>query len=119
MPRLTSSRWLLQKSISAFTHPILLSNIAMAATTLRPKNEACRPLFAPTYIEAMPIELPPKAAKTFVKHMRAFHSEPNAIERDKIAGDAAHLLKPYLPPRDRKLRLPDIYEMFEAMKDHA
>jgi hypothetical protein len=29
------------------------------------------------------------------------------------------LLKPYLPPRDRKLRLPDIYEMFEQMKDHA
>jgi hypothetical protein len=60
--------------------------------------------------------LPPKVAKTFVKHMRAFHAEPSAIKRDKIAGDAAHLLEPYLPPRDRKLRLPDIYEMFEAMK---
>jgi hypothetical protein len=55
-----------------------------------------------------PIELPPKVAKTFVKHMRAFYSERSAIKRDKIAGDAAHLLKPYLPPRDRKLRLPDI-----------
>jgi hypothetical protein len=48
-----------------------------------------------------------------VTAMRAFHSEASAIKRDKIAGDAAHLLKPYLPPRDRKLRLPDIYEMSE------
>ena len=30
---------------------------------------------------------------------------------DHIAGNAAHLLKPYLPPRNRKPRLPDIYEM--------
>jgi hypothetical protein len=66
-----------------------------------------------------PIELPPKVAKTFVKHMRAYYAEPSAIKRDKIAGDAAHLLKPYLPPRDRKLRLPDIYEMFEQMRDHS
>jgi hypothetical protein len=66
-----------------------------------------------------PLELPPKVAKTFVKHMRAYFKETNAIKRDKIAGDAAHLLKPYLPPRDRNLRLPDIYEMFQAMKDQA
>ena len=63
--------------------------------------------------------LPPKVAKTFVKHMRAYYAEPSAIKRGKIAGDLAYLLKPYLPPRDRKLRLPDIYEMFEAMKDQA
>ena len=66
-----------------------------------------------------PIELPPKVVKSCVKHMRAFRSEPSAIKRDKIAGDAAHLLKPCLPPRDRKLRLADIHEMFEAMRDHA
>jgi hypothetical protein len=66
-----------------------------------------------------PIELPPKVAKTFVKHMRAYYAEPSAIKRDKIAGEAASLLKPYLPPRDRKLRLPDVYELFEQMKDHG
>jgi hypothetical protein len=74
------------------------------------------------YLEAIPskpIDLPPKVAKTFVKHMQAYYAERSAIKRDKIAGDAAQLLKPDLPPRDRKLRLPDIYEMFEAMKDHA
>src|ERR1700751_3826888 len=58
-----------------------------------------------------PIELPPKVAKIFVKYMRAYYAEPGAIKRDKIAGDTAFLLKPYLPPRDRKLRLPDIYRM--------
>jgi len=66
-----------------------------------------------------PLNLPVTVAKTFVKYMRAYHSEPSAIKRDRIAGDAAHLLKPYLPPRDRKLRLPDIYKMFEQMKDHT
>jgi hypothetical protein len=65
-----------------------------------------------------PVDLPPKVAKTFVKHMRDFYAEPSAIKRDRIAGGAAHLLKSYLP-RERKLRLPDIYEMFEAMKDRA
>jgi hypothetical protein len=47
------------------------------------------------------IELPPKSA----------------IKRDKIAGDAAFLLEPYWPPRQRKLRLFDVKEMFEQMKD--
>jgi hypothetical protein len=66
-----------------------------------------------------PIELPAKVAKTFVKHMLAFYAEKNAIKRDQIAGDAAFLLEPHMPPRTRRLRLPDIYEMFEQMKDHA
>ena len=38
---------------------------------------------------------------------------------DTAAGHTAFLLNPYLPPRERKLRLPDIYEMFEQMKDHV
>ena len=51
--------------------------------------------------------------------MHAFHAEPSAIKRDKIAGDAARLLKAHLPPRDRKLSLPYIYEMFDAKRDQA
>ena len=43
----------------------------------------------------------------------------SAIKRDKIAGDAAHVLEPYLLPRDRKLRLPDVYKLFKQMKDQA
>ena len=66
-----------------------------------------------------PLELPPEVVKAFLKHMRAYYAEPNAIERDKIAGDAAFLLEPYWPPRQRKLRLFDVKEMFEQMKDHT
>ena len=65
------------------------------------------------------MDVPPSVARGFVKIMHAYLAEKNAIKRDKIAGDASRLLKPYLPPRDRKLRPPDIYEMFEAMKDQA
>jgi hypothetical protein len=46
-----------------------------------------------------PIELAPEVAKTFVKHMRAFYSEPSAIKRDEIAGDAAFLLEPHEGPQ--------------------
>jgi hypothetical protein len=49
----------------------------------------------------LPLDLPLNVAMAFVKQMRAYHAEPNAIKRDKIAGDAAHLLKPYLPPRSQ------------------
>jgi hypothetical protein len=65
------------------------------------------------------LELPPDVARTFVKHMRAYFAEKNAIKRDQIAGDAAFLLEPHLPPNYRRLRVADIYEMFDAMKDHA
>jgi hypothetical protein len=66
-----------------------------------------------------PLELPPEVAKAFVKHMRAYYAEPSAIERDRIAGDAAFLLEPYLPPHQRKLRLFDVKEMFQEMKDQV
>jgi hypothetical protein len=61
----------------------------------------------------------PSVARAFVKCMREFFAEKNAIKRDEIVGHAAFLLEPYQSPRQRRLRLPDIYEMFEAMKDHA
>ena len=51
--------------------------------------------------------------------MGAYFAEKNAIKRDRIAGDAAFLLTPYVPPREWRLRPPDTYETFEAMKDHA
>ena len=40
------------------------------------------------YFEAMPskpLDLPMKVAKSFMKDMRAFHAEKNAIKREKIA----------------------------------
>jgi hypothetical protein len=33
-----------------------------------------------------PLDLPMQVAKAFIKDMRAFHVEPNAIKRDEIAG---------------------------------
>jgi hypothetical protein len=65
------------------------------------------------------LEVPPAVAQAFVKHMRAYFAEKNSIKRYQIAGDAAFLLEPHLPPNYRRLRLPDIYEMFEQMRDRA
>jgi hypothetical protein len=37
------------------------------------------------------LELPPEVAKAFIKDMRAFYAEPNAIKRDEIASGCRHL----------------------------
>jgi hypothetical protein len=37
-----------------------------------------------------PIELPPAVARAFVKDMRAFFAEKNAIKRDEIAARQLH-----------------------------
>jgi hypothetical protein len=50
--------------------------------------------------------------------MRAFLAEENAIKRDEIAARQLHALRPYNPPRAKKLRLSDVQEMSQQMKDH-
>lgn len=62
-------------------------------------------------------ELPPEAAKTFVKDMRAFFKAKDQLKGDEIAAMAAWRLKQHLP-RGTKLRLTDVKELFHAMKDH-
>jgi hypothetical protein len=62
------------------------------------------------------IELPPAVARRFVEDMRAFHAEPNAIKRDEIAARQLHGLKQHY---SGKLRLTDVKETFEQMRDHA
>jgi hypothetical protein len=47
-----------------------------------------------------------------------FFAEPNAIKRDEIAARQLWALRPYNPRSAKKLRIPDVYEMFQAMKDH-
>ena len=42
--------------------------------------------------------------------------EPNAIKRDEIAAPQLHALRGFVPI-DRKLRLSDIKELFEQMRD--
>jgi hypothetical protein len=65
-----------------------------------------------------PFDLPMEVAKAFVKDMRAFHAEPNAIKRDEIAARQAWVLSQHMPGK-KKLRLHDVKEMFQEMKDHA
>jgi hypothetical protein len=59
----------------------------------------------------------PAVARRFVEDMRAFQAaEPNAIKRAEIAARQLHGLK----QRDAgKLRLSDVKEMFEQMRDRA
>ena len=66
-----------------------------------------------------PLDLPMQVAKQFVKDMRAFHAEPNAIKRDEIAARQLQALREYEGPRDKTLRLIDVKEMFLQMRDGA
>jgi hypothetical protein len=52
-----------------------------------------------------PLDLPMQVAKAFVRDMRAFHAEPNAIKRDEIASRQLHALRQYNLPRAKKLRI--------------
>lgn len=66
-----------------------------------------------------PLELPIEIAKAFVRDMRAYHAEKGAIKRDEIAIRQLTILNEYLGRRQRPLRVTDIKEMFEEMKDQA
>jgi hypothetical protein len=66
-----------------------------------------------------PLELPPGIARSFVADMHAFFAEPNATKRDEIAARQLHALREHQGPRDKKLRLTDVHEMFLAMKDQV
>jgi hypothetical protein len=63
-----------------------------------------------------PIELPSAVARRFVEDIRAYHAEPNAIKREEIAARQLHALRQHYTG---KLRLSDVKEMFELMRDHA
>jgi hypothetical protein len=64
------------------------------------------------------LEVPPAAAKAFVKDMRAFHVAKTGFERDEIAARQLHALREHLRPGE-KLKLTHVHEMFAAMKDDA
>jgi hypothetical protein len=64
-----------------------------------------------------PLELPLKVARRLFENMRAFDRERNLIKRDEIAARQLHVLAGYLRPRDRKLRLSDVNELFLQMRD--
>ena len=48
-----------------------------------------------------PLDLPMKAAKSFMKDLKLYHAEPNAIRRDEIAARQLHALREFQGPRGR------------------
>jgi hypothetical protein len=64
-----------------------------------------------------PPNLPMKVVRQFAEDMRAFHAEPSTMERAEIAERQLDALQKFLGPQDKKLRLRDIIELFEEMKD--
>lgn len=63
--------------------------------------------------------LPADVARAFVKDMRSYFREKHPIRRDEIARRQLAALRDYYPSSVRELLLPDIYEMFEKIKDEA
>jgi len=51
--------------------------------------------------------------------MRAFYAAKNSIKKDEIAARQAWLLNQHLKPRERRLSLLDVREIFLQMRDHA
>jgi hypothetical protein len=51
--------------------------------------------------------------------MRAFHAEENRYKQDEIALRQFHVLREFQGPRERKLRLSDVKEMFGQMRGLA
>jgi hypothetical protein len=66
-----------------------------------------------------PIELPPKVRQAFVRDVRAFFKAKNQLKQDEIASRQLHALWAFQRPREKKLRLADVKEMFAQMRDHA
>jgi hypothetical protein len=61
----------------------------------------------------------PKVAQAFVRDMRAFFKARTQLEQDEIASRQLHALQAFQHPRDKRLRLADVKQMFLDMKDLA
>jgi hypothetical protein len=66
-----------------------------------------------------PLDLPPAVARAFVEDMKAYFAEENPIKREGIAVRQIRALREHQGPREKKLRLSDVKEMFEQMKNQA
>ena len=63
-----------------------------------------------------PLDLAPEVARGFVKAMNDYFAEVNSTKRDAIAAHRLSVLGRYQTPREGKLRLSDIKEMFAQMQ---
>ena len=66
-----------------------------------------------------PVQIPPAAAKAFMRDLKAFFKEKDTHKRDLIAGDQMRALWEHQRPSDRRVTILDVKELFYAMKDHA
>ena len=64
-----------------------------------------------------PLELPLAVARAFVRDMRAFHAEKSPLKRDEIASRQVHVLRQYQGKNERPIKLHQVKEMFEEMRD--
>jgi hypothetical protein len=58
----------------------------------------------------------PAVARSFIADMRALFAVKEGIKRDEIVARQAWLLSEHLGPREKKLRLIDVREMFVQMR---
>ena len=70
-------------------------------------------------IKRAPLDLPPDVARAFVDDMRTYFAEENPIKRDGIGVRQLRALREHQGPREKKLRLSDVKELFAQMKDHT
>jgi hypothetical protein len=63
------------------------------------------------------MELPPEVARRFVEDMEAYFAESNPLKRERIALRQLHILRAHRRPRDSKLRLSEVKQLFEQMHD--
>ena len=68
-------------------------------------------------IKRLPLEIPPEVSSRFLRDMEAFHAEPDGHKRDEIAARQLPALRQFQPPRETKLRLSDVKQLFELMRD--
>jgi hypothetical protein len=63
------------------------------------------------------LDLPPEVARAFAKDMKAFFAESDKTNQDAIAAHQISALQRYEGPREKKLRLSDVKEMFTEMRN--
>jgi hypothetical protein len=64
-----------------------------------------------------PLDLPPAVARGFVEAMNDYFAESDKTKRDAIAAHQLSVLSKYQGPREKALRLSDVKEMFEQMRN--
>ncbi len=65
-------------------------------------------------LKRKPLELPFEVAQRFVRDMKAFHAEHNALRRDEIASGTLHMMREHYR---NGLKLSDVKRMFDRLRE--